>query len=1115
MSFYIILGATAVAVDAVRQTYQQLISLREEANFVYSLYYPNPDPNSYPTGQIPDRDAFRHAYSSAMLVYHLKDNGYTSTEANLIAKLAGYGNEWLNPNNFSNPEEMYKDIYNNKEGREIGDAANSMEDIPDAVRDAMDEGDLVKDTSDPRSEENPDPFIDPQVPLEPTPIPLDPDYCPGAPWIPEGLLPGMDQANGEAYPKLDGSPLIIDMDGDGIELTNLDTNAVYWDIDNDGFKEKSAWVTGGDALLVMDWNANGTIDNNSELFGTIDTDGFSVLSLLDSNSDGVIDSSDDDFDDLKIWIDVNENGISEATELQSLTDANIVSINLNATQVSYDISGNSVTHTSTVTMSNSTTKAIVDAWFEFDNSNTIYTGDFEVDIRTLFMPNLRGYGDIKDLYIQASLDEGLLDKALELADMSLEEVLDADNNFDGKFREMLYQWGGTQNLSLGMDSADYDYRKTDFLDMLSGRGYRHGVEYGQGVAYYQGTFLTQTWQLALNALESRFLAQTVFKPLFEGTLQYDWASDDFSGATGLSSAGLATIASYVDNSSDKNYSWTLVVRVIEGVLGIDNLSNGDRTLLDNAIQADLTDHDLDAIHTAITEGIDNDIVGDYGTSNTLTGTGSDDLLGGGGQADTLIGGYGDDRLYGMGGNDTYIGGMGDDYYNDAYYGGGNDTYVYHGGRDYIEDGTSGSDKIQLASGIVLGDISIERLDPTDAEAPLLSTQRFLVIHVEGYGDITIFNQYSSYGSVQGIETLEFSDTSTIDLTTLDTWVYGTSSGETLTGQDRSYYLRDMIDGGQGDDTLDGGLGNDVLYGGWGNDTYLVGEGVDIIQDTDGTDEIVFDNTYDPELFTFSFDPTMSAYEPAKQALKIYYDGELKVVVDQQFAFGSYFVEKLVIDGVDEIDLTALNWDQYGTLGNDSLYAINSSAVNAVVYGLDGNDTINGSSNNDGLHGGIGDDNILGQDGDDLIFGDEGNDSLNGGWGNDVLYGGAGDDYIVGGFENDILSGGAGTDTLYGGSGADTFVFEVDSAFANIDIVTDFSTGQGDAIDISDLLTGYTSGISDINDFVSITESGGNTNLFIDRDGTGGTYSATKIATLEYVTGLDVDTLLSNNNLIAA
>jgi len=67
-------------------------------------------------------------------------------------------------------------------------------------------------------------------------------------------------------------------------------------------------------------------------------------------------------------------------------------------------------------------------------------------------------------------------------------------------------------------------------------------------------------------------------------------------------------------------------------------------------------------------------------------------------------------------------------------------------------------------------------------------------------------------------------------------------------------------------------------------------------------------------------------------------------------------------------------------------------------------------------------------------------------GNDALYGGNGDD---------ILDGRAGADTLTGGSGADTFLFMAGTAFSGgSDTIADFSSGQGDKIDISDILSGH-------------------------------------------------------------
>ena len=112
-----------------------------------------------------------------------------------------------------------------------------------------------------------------------------------------------------------------------------------------------------------------------------------------------------------------------------------------------------------------------------------------------------------------------------------------------------------------------------------------------------------------------------------------------------------------------------------------------------------------------------------------------------------------------------------------------------------------------------------------------------------------------------------------------------------------------------------------------------------------------------------------------------------------------------------------------------------------------------------------------------------------------------------------LYGGDGFDQLFGSDQTDHFVFESASAFNDVDEINDFITAESDAIDISDLLTGFVVGASDINDFVQISESGGNTTISVDANGTVGGSSYTDIAQINGITGLDVDTLYTDGNII--
>jgi hypothetical protein len=135
---------------------------------------------------------------------------------------------------------------------------------------------------------------------------------------------------------LSNSPLIVDTKRDGYHLTSA-AEGVVFDLDADGVPERVAWTAADsdDALLVMDRNGNGRIDNGTELFGNYtpayndrpDTtaNGFVALRFLETPSyglsapDGTIDERDAAFSRLLLWFDRNHNGISEPDELEPLS----------------------------------------------------------------------------------------------------------------------------------------------------------------------------------------------------------------------------------------------------------------------------------------------------------------------------------------------------------------------------------------------------------------------------------------------------------------------------------------------------------------------------------------------------------------------------------------------------------------------------------------------------------------------------------------------------------------------------------------------------------------------------------------------------------------------------
>ena len=122
-------------------------------------------------------------------------------------------------------------------------------------------------------------------------------------------------------------------------------HGVQFDLNANGTLDLLSWTAPGDgaAWLVLDRNRDGVINKGRELFGNFtfqpeppsgfERNGFLALAEYDKgenggHTDGNIDRNDAEFLHLRLWQDVNQNGISESAELHALSEFGLESISL-------------------------------------------------------------------------------------------------------------------------------------------------------------------------------------------------------------------------------------------------------------------------------------------------------------------------------------------------------------------------------------------------------------------------------------------------------------------------------------------------------------------------------------------------------------------------------------------------------------------------------------------------------------------------------------------------------------------------------------------------------------------------------------------------------------------
>lgn len=859
-------------------------------------------------------------------------------------------------------------------------------------------------------------------------------------------------------------PLILDLNGDGIKTTNLKGGS-FFDHNRDGFAELTGWVDPNDGLLVMDRNGDGIINDGTELFGDQTFlrngaragNGFQALAELNTTYDGKIDAQDEAFSQLRVWQDLNGDGISSPNELHTLAELGITSISLNSTITdATDAQGNTQNRLGSFERMDGSIGQIANYNLQRDPMYTIPEEWLDVPDDIAALPDLCGYGTVHDLH-QAMVR----DSSGELKSLVEQFATTNDENARGTLMDkILLKWTGTkrEDLSFRLDLqfGNYDGCKIMVLEKFFGEQFKIMKKLPDGATLeytpppppsdvrYIGIAikppppkltdesvarLNESYRLVSEWMYAGLMAQTHLKSLYE-KITYTWDEQkheikrDMSGVItelqtdlgnnpeqgkellsefarsmrGYSAQGTVTYLSFREAfiQQDPELGWV----IDSGGLPVIEPSQGFRHTLgtDNA----------DAIRGSLTEG-DGCLNSEYG-NDVIYGTDRDEILFNEDGDAVLVAGGGYDQIFAGAGNDILDGGAGNDWlYGEA----GNDTYIFRrgSGHDVIidYDATPGNtDSIFLGSNLTPDDIFLRRVGND------------LVLKINDTADtLKVQNYFKDDSPLNKIERILFMNgtvwgeseifAATIAPTEGDDIIYGRGTNDTLRGAGGN----DTLYGKGGDDVLRGDAGNDVLDGGSGNDTYVFGRG-------SGQDTIMTQ--------------TATAQDTDTIALG---DGILPADIKLQRIWND--LKLTIVDSQDTI--TVRDWIVADTPGHGL------SSIKFADGTEWGTDVIQEML----LQSTDGDDNILGFAKSDTIAGAGGNDVISGRGGDDILDGGAGNDTLHGEAGNDTLNGGTGTDTLLGGTGNDTYLFGRGSGQDTI-LDVDKTAGNLDTIRLADDLT---------------------------------------------------------------
>ena len=674
----------------------------------------------------------------------------------------------------------------------------------------------------------------------------------------------MQKAQAEQNRRID--PLVFDLGGDGITTVSLEESNAFFDLDNNGFAEKTSWVNAKEGLLAYDKNGDGIINGGNELFGdrtlmkdgkTLASSGFAALAEYDDNKDGKIDSNDVIYALLRIWQDSDGDGIASAGELRRLVDLGIVSIGLSYSNTGVTDGANNIqVRTGTFILADGSSRAVGEYLLNRNPVHSVDSSPIEISDSVALLPNVQGAGNVGSLHKAIMQDKsgslrGLLEQFIAEKNVAKREAL-AEN--------ILARWAGVDSIDPKSRGDVFDARKLAVLEKFFG-------------AEFQGSPNTNSAPLLKSSYTKLF--EVVYVSL-------------------ISQAQLKDIVNSVADDNDE-ISFEKAKQVIDAaiaqdpVAGVGLLGEFARAMKYYGLKSSKEFAVLRGYYAG--KSAEYGRIIDFAGEQVLRGTANGESLSVGDLYTLIDGDAGNDTLWGGVGNDTLIGGQGNDILEGCE---GDDVYIFNkgDGEDEIVD-NSGTDTIKFGQGINPEDIVVKAtrgdFDGVSLELSIKNTDDKITIREHFAYNNQVENimfangvtwsleeiskrAHTMYGTADDDNIWNFDDepmtvhgldgNDTLHGSVANDLLYGDAGNDILRGFDGNDTLyggqgndelqgdagndilhgdegQDILYGNEGNDILHGDAGNDTLWGGVGNDTLIGGQGNDILEGCEGDDVYIF------------------------------------------------------------------------------------------------------------------------------------------------------------------------------------------------------------------------------------------------------------------------------------